>query len=89
MTAAKGGGREGGGRRTNALERWHGRDAPETMTAAIPYGSGHYPNDESGHFGRSGGRDHNATGFGTISWEERTPNEDSGHSLCRRPLPQR
>ena len=58
-----------------------------TMTAAILYGSGHYPNDDSGHFGRSGGRDHNATCFGTISCKERTLNDDSGHPLWQRPLP--
>ena len=51
------------------------------MTAAILYGSGHYPNDDSGHVGRSDGQDHNATCFGTISWKERTLNDDSGHSL--------
>ena len=31
------------------------------------------------HFGRSGGRDHNAPCFGTISWKERTLNDGSGH----------
>ena len=30
-------------------------------------------------FGRSGGRDHNAPCFGTISWKERTLNDGSGH----------
>ena len=59
----------------------------QTMGEAILYGSGHYPNNDSGHFGRSGGRDHNATCFGTISWKERTLNDDIGHSLLQRPLP--
>ena len=31
------------------------------------------------HFGRSGGRDHNARCFDTISWKERTLNDGSGH----------
>ena len=39
------------------------------------------------HFGRSGGRNHNAACFGMISWKERTLNDDSGHFLWQRPLP--
>ena len=68
-----------------------------TMAAAIIYGSGRWirgiPDLVSlVHFGRSGGRDHNAPCFGTISWKERTlndgrcdspettrPNDGSGH----------
>ena len=49
------------------------------MTAAILYGSGHYLKDDSVHFGRSGGRNHNATCFGTISWKARTLNDECGH----------
>ena len=71
-----------------------------TMAAAVIYGSGRWLRGISDlvslvHFGRSGGRDHNAPCFGTISWKERTlndvsghyPNDGSGHYLWQRPLP--
>ena len=55
-----------------------------TMAAAVIYGSGRWLRGISDlvslvHFGRSGGRDHNAPCFGTISWKERTLNDGSGH----------
>ena len=55
-----------------------------TMAAAVIYGSGRWLRGNSDlvslvHFGRSGGRDHNAPCFGTISWKERTLNDGSGH----------
>ena len=75
-----------------------------TMGAAIIYGSGRWLRGISDlvslvHFGRSGGRDHNAPGFVRLSWKERTlndgrydspegthPNDGSGHYLLQRPL---
>ena len=55
-----------------------------TMAAAVIYGSGRWLRGISDlvslvHFGRSGGRDHNAACFGTISWKARTLNDGSGH----------
>ena len=55
-----------------------------TMAAAFIYGSGRWLRGISDlvslvHFGRSGGRDHNAACFGTISWKARTLNDESGH----------
>ena len=49
-----------------------------TMGAAIIYGCFFLggvppPRPPCFFFGRSGGRDHNAACFGTISWKERTP----------------
>ena len=71
-----------------------------TMGAAVIYGTGRWLRQISAlvslvHFGRSGGQDHNAPCFGTISWNERTlndgsghyPNDGSGHFLWQRPLP--
>ena len=57
-----------------------------TMAAAVIYGSGRRLRGNSDlvslvHFGRSGGRNHNAAYFGTISWKERTLNDGTGHYL--------
>ena len=51
-----------------------------TIAAAVIYGSRRWLRGISDlvslvHFGRSGGRDHNAPCFGTISWKERTLND--------------
>ena len=62
---------------------------PPVGLAARVFSRRGYPNDESGHFGQSGGQDHNATCFGMISWKERTLKDASGHSLWQRPLPER
>ena len=54
------------------------------MAAAYIYGSGRWLRGISDlvslvHFGRSGGRNHNAACFVTIPWKERTLNDGSGH----------
>ena len=63
---------------------WQGPLAPRNVC----------PNLLATYFGRSGGRNHNAAYFGTISWKERTlndgsghyPNDGSGHYLWQWPL---
>ncbi len=55
-----------------------------TIAAAVIYGSGRWLRGNSNlvslvHFGRSGGRDHKAPCFGTISWKKRALNDGGGH----------
>ena len=62
-----------------------------TMATAAIYGSGRWLRGISDllslvHFGRSGGRDHNAACFGAISWKERTLNDGRCYSPKARTL---